>query len=376
MIKELKEMNIETEPASPIEDLPPSTAPTNIQMTLQGLSGETEEEVRELGYKLSICVRAISTTIDLSGLDGITAVVDYEDALAKFDRGVEALEGKSPLKPTDDGTALGVAMTPILLKDGKVKSHMFFHYYAIKGIGYDRDSEEFQTALCIVAHECAHVEAASKFDSAFPGVFFNRRPDAWTALDQARWEYAIDACWQEYIACRRSSGFGKNPLDDEVDVLLNTLKGVDEKADRMVEECKRDEDYEKIFYGLFLLYGNLMKYSSYVLGTMHGSRLTVEDVSSLRNGLTDSWFSPYFDSLGQLCKDLYESYGTWEDYGAFNAIGDLLEKIVERKGVNAKPCGDDLYVTLSGPPSVFRTLQQLIFRKLYGCAWRKKQRRL
>ena len=362
-MKELKEMNIETEPALSIDDLPPITVPMGIQGRMQSSNGETEEELTELLNKLFAWVTVISTAIDMSGLDGITAVVDYEDALAKFDRGVEALEGKSRLEPTNDGNALGAAMTPTLLKDGKVKSHMFFRYYFVKGISCDRDSEEFQTALHIVAHECAHVEAASKFDSAFPGVLPNWYPDACTALDQAKWECVVYACWQEYIACRRSSGFGKNPLNDEVDVLLNTLNGIDEKADRMVEECGRDEDYGKVFYGLFLLYGNLMKYSCYVLGTMHGLKLTVEDVSLLRNGLADSWFAPYFDSLGELCEALYESYGTWEDYGAFDAIGNLLEQIVARKGVNARLCGDGLYVTLSSPPSVFRALQQLILRK-------------
>ena len=341
-------MNIETEPALSIGGLPPITVPMGIRGTLQGSDGETEEELRELGDKLFICVNFISTVIDMAGLDGITAVADYEDALAKFDRGVEVLKEKSRrLKPTNDETAFGVAMTPISRKDGKIKSHMFFRYDTVRGIGCDPDSEEFQTTVHMVAHECAHVEAASKFDSAFPGVLLKPCPDSWTTLDQAKWKYAIYACWQEYIACRLSSGFGKNSLDSEVDVLLDTLNGIDEKADRMVEECRRDKDYEKVSHGLFLLYGKLMEYSCYVLGTMHGLELTVEDVSSLRNGLADSWFAPYFDSLGKLCEDLYESYGTWEDYGTFDAIGNLLERVVARKGVSARPCGDGLYVTLS-----------------------------
>ena len=89
-------MNIETEPALPIGDPPPITLPKDTQVTLQGLTGETEEELRELGDKLLMCVAAISTAIDMSGLDGITVAVDYENALAKFDRGVEALKGKKP----------------------------------------------------------------------------------------------------------------------------------------------------------------------------------------------------------------------------------------------------------------------------------------
>ncbi|MCY3825904.1 MAG: hypothetical protein OXG10_00765 [Candidatus Dadabacteria bacterium] len=350
-MKELKEMNIETESESSIDDLPPTTVPEGIQIRLGGLKGETEEELKEYGNKLSACLRTIGTVIDMSGLDGITAVVDYEGALAEFSRDVKGPEGKNQLKPTNDGIARGVAMTVAFPKDGEVKSHMFFNYYFLKGIDYDLNSEVFQFSLSIIAHECAHVEATSKFDSVFPGVSLKRYPDACNALDRAKWGCAIYPCWEEYIACRRSSCFGKNPLDDQVDTLLQTLDGIDEKADCIIEEWERDDDkdYGKVFYGLFKLYGDLIKYSSYVLGTMHGSGLTVEDVSSLRDGLADSWFTSYFDNLGELCEALYESYGIWEDYGAFNPIGDLLEKIVARKGVSARPCGDDLYVTLIDP---------------------------
>ena len=343
LTKELKEqelytMNIETEPVLPIDDLPPTTVPMHIRGRLQGSHGETEEELRELWNKLFMWVAFISTVVDMSGLDGITAVSDYENALAELDRGVEAFKEKSRrLKPTNDRNTLGAAMTPILRKDGKIKSHMFFRNDALKGIGYDPDSEEFKTALHVVAHECAHVEAASEFDSAFPGILLNRCPDTWTALDPAKWKYDIYICYQEYIACRLSSRFGKNSLDNEVAVLLDTLNGTDKKADRMVEEFRRDKDYEKVFHGLFLLYGKLIKYSCYVLGTMHGLKLTVEDVASLRNGLMDSWFASYFDSLGELCEALYESYGTWEDYGAFNAIDGLLEQIVAQKGIIPDP---------------------------------------
>ena len=337
---------MKTEPALPIDDLPPITASKDILAAIQRSVGGTEEERKEFLNKLLMYVAVISTDIDMSGLDGITVAVDYENALAEFNGSVGFLEGKK-LKPTNDGIARGVAMTPAFLKDDEVKSHIFFNYYFVKGIDCDQDSEEFQTALYIIAHECAHVEATSELDLAFPDVLRRQYPDSWTALDQAKWKYATYACYQEYIACRRSSGFGKPPLDDQVDTLLQTLNGIEEKADRMIEECGRDKkDYQKLFHGLFPSYGKLMEYSCYVLGTMHGSGLTVEDVSSLRDGLADTWFASYFDSLGELCEALYESYGTWEDYGAFDPIGDLLEKIVARKGFSVRPCGDDFCVTL------------------------------
>ena len=201
-----------------------------------------------------------------------------------------------PLKPTSDGYAVGVAMAPTLLRDGKVKSHMFFDYGHIRGIGSDTNSGEFLVAFHTLAHECGHVEAAARFDSAFPGVLLRPRPESWNALDEAKWKYAIEDCWQEYIVCRRVAELGKHSLDGYVDVFLSILRDRDNEGDRMVRECLEDRDYEKVFYGLFTLYGNLMKHSCYVVGTMHGLGLGSEDVPRLNRTLADSWFRDVLQS--------------------------------------------------------------------------------
>ena len=176
------------------------TVPSDVTLTMQV---ESRLDLEELRSRMYACVRGISTWIDLATLDGITVSSDYRKALTDLDRGVELLESGNRLKPTSDGYAVGVAMAATLLRDGKVKSHMFFDYGHIRGIGSDTNSGEFLAAFHALAHECGHVEAAARFDSAFPGVIMRPRPEPWNALDEAKWKYAIDDCWQEYIVCRR-----------------------------------------------------------------------------------------------------------------------------------------------------------------------------
>ena len=326
------------------EQLSP-TVPSDATLTMQVES--RLDLVEELRSRMYACVRGISTRIDLATLDGITVSSDYQKALTDLDRGVELFESGNRLKPTSDGYAVGVAMAPTLLRDGKVKSHMFFDYGHIRGIGSDTNSGEFLVAFHTLAHECGHVEAAARFDSAFPGVLLRPRPESWNALDEAKWKYAIEDCWQEYIVCRRVAELGKHSLDGYVDVFLSILRDRDNEGDRMVRECLEDRDYEKVFYGLFTLYGNLMKHSCYVVGTMHGLGLGSEDVPRLNRTLADSWFRTYFNRLGQFGQALYDSYGTWKGYQTFTPFGDVLEEIVTSKGVTATPHGNgSLYVTL------------------------------
>ena len=210
---------------------------------------------------------------------------------------------------------------------------------------------------------CAHVEVAARYDSALPGTLLRRRPEHWTELDTTRWKYAIDGCWQEYLVCRKCAKYGQAPLDGYVEVLLNTLCGISDKADRLIDECREDRDYGKVFYGLCQLYGDLMKYACYVLGTMHGLNLTIEDVPALEDTLVSSWFASYFSRLSERSQALHDAYGAWLDYAAFDAIGDLLEDLVATKGVTARPEGDGLYVNLDIPAQPFG---QALYRSLFG----------
>ena len=325
---------------------PTPTVPASISVRLEGAS---EAELNELWGKMAVCVGAISERIDLATLDGITVSADYVRALANLDRGVDVLENDNRLMPTRDTNSVGVAMTPTLLKGGSLKSHMVFEYNHICGIGRNTDSREYRAAFHTLAHECAHVEASSKFDAAFPGVLLHRCPDLWSALDEAKWKYATDPCWQEYVVCRRVSEFAGDAVEGYIHVLLNIARDAEDEADRMFEECLEDRDYGKVFYGLFGLYGKVMKYSCYVLGTVHGLGLGIEDVPKLDRALADSWFRTYLDRLGECGKALYASYGTWRDYQTFEAFGDLLEEIVAKKGVRAVPHRHEyLYVTLDG----------------------------
>ena len=320
------------------------TVPSDATFTMQV---ESRLDLEELRSRMYACVRGISTWIDLATLDGITVASDYRKALTDFDRGVERLESDNRLNPTSDGYAVGVAMAAILLRDGNVKSHMFFDYGHIQGLGNGTNSGAFLAAFHALAHECGHVEAAARFDAAFPGVLLRPRPESWNALDEAKWKYAIEDCWQEYIVCRRVAALGKHSLDGYVDVFLSILQDGDNKGDRMVRECLEDRDYGKVFYGLVTLYGNLMKHSCYVVGTMHGLGLASEDVPRLHRTLADSWFRTYFNRLGQFGQALYDSYGTWNGYQTFTPFGDVLEEIVTSKGVTATTLGNrSLYVTL------------------------------
>jgi hypothetical protein len=111
---------IQTEGVAAAE-IPPPTAPENISISLRGF--DTEEHARAFGDLVATYVRSLSRYIDLTALDGITIAFDYAQALLELDRGYDT---KHKLTPSE-GIVLGVAMTPAVIRDGKIKSHMLFN---------------------------------------------------------------------------------------------------------------------------------------------------------------------------------------------------------------------------------------------------------
>ena len=113
----------------------------------------------------------LGSVFDLSHLDGVTVAYDYTQALLDLDRGYTT---SHPLTPSE-GHAIGVAMTPSVIRDGVIKSHVPLSAPYIAPIA-DGDHPHFQHALHLLAHECAHVEINHKFDAA--GIAGNLLTDA------------------------------------------------------------------------------------------------------------------------------------------------------------------------------------------------------
>jgi hypothetical protein len=184
------------EPDKPV--LPPQTLPESLCVRLHGFSEQADAEA--LGHNVIAAMRELSVFLDLGRVDGVTIAYDYDAALASLDRGFVA---SRPLERTLDGRIVGVAMAPLVRRDGVVKTHLVFDASQLLPL---RDVEDplWKQALGLLAHECAHAMMRKLQDEAMPGVLLQpHRGDAETALvDEDAWSI-ID----EFAACRLSGRF-------------------------------------------------------------------------------------------------------------------------------------------------------------------------
>ena len=282
-------------------DTPPMTAPDSFSVTVDCF--ESEEDATSYANLIGQYVREVSRYIDLARLDGVTIANDYVKSLSNIDRGYES---NHTLTPTEDH-AIGVAMTPAVLRDGKVKSHIIIDANIAMPLN-DANDEYFDLALHTFVHECAHVEVTAKFDASFPGLLLQRKFG--NMHDGIRWQI-ISACWDEYAVTSICANYGKDPTDGYEEVFINVLLNARDSANECIKEYRRHGDVDKVYQEVYRIYGQLLKFASYHIGNLAGKNISVNDRIKTVNALDGHWFYKYFFELKGYLDELARNYGKW-----------------------------------------------------------------
>jgi len=318
---------------------PQTTTPTNLSASARNYA--REEDARAIGSNALGLIEFFGQHMNLQSLDGVTLAYDYDEALKELDRGVETSTELSASKEW----GIGIAMTPAVLRDGAVKSHILFNAAVLEGLMEEPDSEACQEAVHTIAHECAHVEINAIKDRQFPGVILRYQAKTW--YEALRLE-VIEASWDEYAACRISAGFGKNPSENYKSVFLGALSEAGPNVREAILKCRHDADYDALILEAQRNIGNLVKYASYVLGTVDGLSQDIDaDFKEISEALKGHWFSPFFFRLRDAHRVLWQRFGEWESLTEFETIADIWLEMLADRGMEITPQEDGtMYVNL------------------------------
>jgi hypothetical protein len=131
--------------------------------------------------------------LELRGLDGVTVAHDYRAALVGLDR---SFESKIVLTATKDDVADGVAMAPLVCRDGKVMSHVVLNAALLPTLD--------QPVLGVngkysVAHELSHVHEHYCRDQLLPDTLLKPFDAPPIPLSCSRWSSQSGASSQPAI---------------------------------------------------------------------------------------------------------------------------------------------------------------------------------
>jgi hypothetical protein len=317
-----------------------NAVPKSVSIVTIGVPEEVAEGVRELLYSI---LAMAGEKINLATLDGVTFAADFHQALLDLDRGYKT---DFKLTPTNDH-GVGIAMSPRVLRSGELKTHIVLSANSIFSMLMAKRGD---LVVNTVAHECAHVELNQLYEAAFPGYLLRAQENF---LDGFRTQCML-ACWDEFGACWRSAEFGPSELLAYESGFLPALEQNRIAANAAIIEYRTDADIPKVLHEVTRLYRDLLKYSAYHLGNLHGLGVDWRTVPSTANALMDHWFLPYFERLDKACKAIAADLGTWSSSEPFDELRQLAEDLVADGGLHFQQ-HDDGRVSVDIPLS-FETI--------------------
>ena len=292
--------------------------PEEFKISLLGFNSTKDAEA--VGEIIGCCTRELSRLFDLSSLDGVTVASNYTKALQDLDRGYES---NYQLVPSE-GNVVGVAMTPSVVRDGRLKSHIVLSAGIAEGIN-DINGEKFQFFLQTLAHECAHVEINNKFDTVFPNILLRQQ------YDDERLRIREDlslACWNEFAATYLSAKIGQDFSPYYEESFLRHLNEAKLLASRSIGDYLDHNNHLRVLSEVAGQYGRLLTLSAYYLGNLSGHGVDPFSEEELSKRISGQWFEPFLKKLHNLLQAIYLEYGAWKDLSPFERIGDLAEELL------------------------------------------------
>lgn len=282
-----------------------STTPTH-NIALVGMP--SEEFAREVGQTIGAYAREIGRYLPLQGLDGITVASDYRSALEQLDRGFEA---SAPLTPTED-LAVGVAMAPLVKRDGELKTHIVIDANVAAAI-VNNNEQERRLGLYTLAHELAHCACHTELSAAFPQYLLIPITEITADPIQIELFAMTDGCFGEYYACRASATFNPEGLDAMDEIFGKALTELPADIENRKAAYRFSGDIDQFFQQAKAEYGRVMIFAAYVMGHIDGlPKASVEDAPSLKRAL-EGKFGSALTAEWEALRGIWERLGESSD---------------------------------------------------------------
>ena len=315
-----------------LDNLPPSTMPADLGVSMRGFADEAS--ARRLGDQLFACVSIVGQLIDLSSLDGITVAYHYDDALAQLDRG---LEGLRPLTRTDTVDMQGVAMSPAVMRNDVVKTHIVFNAAYLQPLADDQAPAEARTlAIAIIAHECAHVQITAHKERAIPAARFGTRIDEY---ERAVMFQVAEICWDEYSACRLSAPFAPGQVEPHAETLAALARDARGRADHAIRQYRTHGDLHRLVDEAGAEICQPLKAAAYLLGSLDGRDGDLEPdwprLAETRASLQEGDYDHIVDRLHEILRELWATRDEWApELDTFAPLEALTKAVFDSGGIH------------------------------------------
>ncbi len=307
------------------EAKPKSGAPANYPVSF--FSCANQKTAEEVPKTVNVLVSALGRNMPLQRLDGIIFAEDYASALRDLDRGDPNLRS---LAPTESAQEIGVAMAPIIIRQGQIRSCVVCRGWLVTALNQQEDEAAFLSSLYTVANMLGRVAFNDLFDSSLPGVLLKPYP-AQNNLDRFLYPY-IDDISSTYFACRVSAGIYPEAETALHELLRSALERLFTEIPKARLAYRTDGDLDKFLSIMMPAISRLLNRASAVLGHIDGLDRELLENDGLSIVLQQYGLRAWLDVYQRDLNAMYDRQGLWVSVGEFVALSRHVERLMWQLG--------------------------------------------
>jgi hypothetical protein len=315
----------------------PSTMPP-IGIDLNGYA--TEEFAKSVGAAINGWLRLLGKILNLKRLKQVVVSYNYKESLAAVDQGAPV---SGPLKPTNDEIAVGIAMTPTVLRDGKAMSVMVLNAAQMEVLAVAETPDNValrEQVIYTLAHECGHVHDLDIRATSMPDIILKKR----LSFRDGILFSTASGCWDEYVACRLSAFIAKESvLRTLEEMFCLALERSRDRANAAIRQYRMHADVSRVTKEVADIYKRVMVYAAYMLGHIDGIEgdAAVLVPKAFEAMERNPYFKPFFPRLRDELRALHSTYGEWKAFEVYEPLKALADELLKGGGIDIQPRADE-----------------------------------
>jgi len=294
--------------------------------SLSFLDCADEATAQRIANAVGTVVKVASQTMPLGRLDGFTFARDYPAALRDLDRGFPAT---AALETTSVDYAQGVAMAPLVLREGQLKSRIVARDYIGQAL-IGEDEEAFKLACHALMYELAEVGCVELVEQALPGAMLGRIEDPFENTRYA----PIHNAWLAYFAGRGSAEFRPDADEGYADTVRRALEALVVRVPTSRVSYRYHDDLDRLMSEAIGAVGDVLQFGGAFLGHCAGiERLPASVDVELNATLNRLGLERWFDDFRNDLELLWERRGEWASFEEFLILNRHVDRLLWPHGI-------------------------------------------
>jgi hypothetical protein len=298
------------------ESVPPKAPPYTVNFH----SCADQPTAEKIAAMVNVVTEGIVQIMPLDRLDGITFSGDYAASLRNLDRGFSA---SAPLQPTNEDYGVGVAMAPLVMRDGILKTHIVLQ----GGIGHSLISEDEASrriALHLIVSELAYAASAQILDESLPGILLKKFDDRYDGFLYN----AIHSAWTGYFSFRASASFYPEAGAAQQELLLAVLKRAQADIPAARLDYRFHGDMGTLLNVVMRRVEDILRFSGTLLGHLDGLDRPILDDQTIMSAFNEAELGNWIVLFDSELSQLWDRRGKWASFDEFLMLNRHVERLL------------------------------------------------